>query len=602
MKNSYKKEQKVLRWLRSSVVVGAMTLATFHSDVVNAELKHPRYGIGTLKVPKNIIFLISDGMGYNHVKATDYYEGNSQIYESFPVKTAMSTFSAAMGDPATNPQSGPGYDLEKAWKDFEYVKNRPTDSAPAATSMSTGVKTYNGSIGMDMNKQPLTHIAEVAQLKGKSTGVITTVQFSHATPAGFVAHNVNRNNYSDIAKEMLLDSKCRVIMGCGHPDYNDNGEVRTTKDYKYVGGQETWTGLKNGYVTIGGNQVEDIDGDGRPDSWSLIEDRADFQALAQKKLPKYLKRVKRLLGVPKAATTLQQVRGGDGKAAPEVVPFNQGVPTLVEMTKAAINVLDNDRNGFFLMIEGGAIDWASHANQSGRMIEEQMDFNRTVEAVVDWVEKNSNWNETMVIVTGDHECGYLWGPGSGVSTFAPIVDNGRGVVPSMAWYSGDHSNSLIPFFAKGPGTQLYQLFADEVDPVRGRFITNTEIAQAMFLLWDDSYFGSGSRSFGFECNDDEKILSENIENLKLLDFSLEQNYPNPFNPSTTINFTLKNAGRATLEVYNVLGQKVASIFDSMLEKGQHSYQWNAHSLSSGTYFYKLVSGNYSATKKLTLVK
>ncbi len=83
------------------------------------------------------------------------------------------------------------------------------------------------------------------------------------------------------------------------------------------------------------------------------------------------------------------------------------------MTKAALNVLDDDPNGFFIMIEGGAVDWAAHANQSGRLIEEMNDFNKSIEAVIRWIDTNSNWNETLVIITADHETGHLTGPGSG---------------------------------------------------------------------------------------------------------------------------------------------------------------------------------------------
>jgi alkaline phosphatase len=72
-----------------------------------------------------------------------------------------------------------------------------------------------------------------------------------------------------------------------------------------------------------------------------------------------------------------------------VVPFTQSVPTLIEMTRAALNVLDNDPDGFLLMTEGGAVDWAAHAGQSGRLIEEQHDFDETVEAVVDWVSRRT---------------------------------------------------------------------------------------------------------------------------------------------------------------------------------------------------------------------
>ena len=106
-------------------------------------------------------------------------------------------------------------------------------------------------------------------------------------------------------------------------------------------------------------------------------------------------------------------------------------------------------------------------------------FNDAVNAVVAWVEKNSNWNETMLIVTADHETGLLWGE----KPFIPLVDNGKGNLPVMNFNSGDHSNSLIPFFAKGAGSELYRNFADEYDSVRGPFIQNSEIAQLIHLLW-----------------------------------------------------------------------------------------------------------------------
>ncbi len=118
---------------------------------------------------------------------------------------------------------------------------------------------------------------------------------------------------------------------------------------------------------------------------------------------------------------MQSNRSGDGYADPFVVPLIDTVPTLEEMTKAALNILDDDPDGLFLMIEGGAVDWASHANQSGRMIEEHIDFDNSVQAVVDWVQKNSNWGETLLIVTSDHETGYLTGPGSDPS-WMPLIN------------------------------------------------------------------------------------------------------------------------------------------------------------------------------------
>ena len=217
----------------------------------------------------------------------------------------------------------------------------------------------------------------------------------------------------------------------------------------------------------------DADGDGLDDPWTLIQTLEEFQELAAGPTPK------RVIGVARVYQTLQQGRGGNKYADPYEAKFIDTVPTLEEMTKAALNVLDDDPDGLFLMVEGGAIDWASHTNQSGRMIEEHIDFEMAVEAVVDWVKKNSNWGETLLIVTGDHETGYLNGPGSD-PTWEPIVNNGAGILPGMEWHSGSHTNSLMVISAKGRAARLLRRYADEIDPVRGRYLDNTEVANVIF--------------------------------------------------------------------------------------------------------------------------
>jgi alkaline phosphatase len=182
--------------------------------------------------------------------------------------------------------------------------------------------------------------------------------------------------------------------------------------------------------------------------------------------------------VPQVNTTLQQGRGGDRHADAFVIPLTHTVPTLKEMSAAALNILDEDTDGLFLMIEGGAIDWASHANQSGRMIEEQIDFERAVRAVVDWVEARSNWGETLLIVTGDHETGYLNGPYSNPG-WEPLLNNGAGSMPGLVWHSSSHTNSLIPISAKGDAARLLSEYADEFDPVRGPYVDNTELGMLL---------------------------------------------------------------------------------------------------------------------------
>ncbi|MFC1607872.1 alkaline phosphatase [Candidatus Latescibacterota bacterium] len=419
---------------------------------------------------KNIILFISDGCGYNQIAVTDYYQygrQRRQVYEKFPVSLPMATFST----------SGHGYDGEEFWSSFDYGKGYATDSSSAVTAMATGEKTNDGALNVAVDGiTPLTIITEYARTRGFSTGTITSVQISHATPAGFGAHNMSRNNYVEIAAEMLLDSELSVIMGAGHPLFDDDGNDHVPgneEDWRYVGGESVFNGIMAGESSIDGNEVEDCDGDGIPDVWSVIQDKSEFRALMKDGTPK------RVFGLAKVGTTLQQKRsGGNALSMPYEDAFNENVPTLAEMTGAALNILDNNPDGFFLHVEGGAVDWAGHENMIGRLIEEETDFNNAVAAAVLWVRKNSDWKETLIIVTGDHETGYIHGPDSGPDSdplFNPIVNNGRGELPGFDFYSTSHSNSLIPLFAKGGFSGLFKEYATGSDPVHGAYIDNTDV-------------------------------------------------------------------------------------------------------------------------------
>ncbi len=409
---------------------------------------------------KNVIIMISDGCGYNTIAATDYYQygkTGTQVYEHFPVDVGMSTYPA--------PPGGHGYNTILAWANFSYVKSNFTDSGAAATAMSAGVKTYNGAIGVDASEKPVEHLLENAKELNKSTGVVTTVEWSHATPAGFVAHNVSRDNYEEIAKEMIFNSSVDVIMGAGNPWFdNDGAAIETPNTFKYVGGQSTWNCLVLG--TAGGSAGH----------WILIQNRSDFQKLMHGSTPK------RVVGTVQAFETTQQARSGNSSAAPYESPLNKNVPTLSEMALGALNVLHNNPDGLILMIEGGAVDWAAHANQKGRLIEEEIEFNQAVEAVNTWVEQNSNWGETLLIVTGDHETGYITGSGSDPA-WKPLVNYGAGNVPGMEWHSDEHTNSLIPFYAQGAWAQLYALRTRHYDRVHGRYIDNTDLPKLILSIW-----------------------------------------------------------------------------------------------------------------------
>ncbi|MEI6455600.1 MAG: alkaline phosphatase [bacterium] len=439
---------------------------------------------------KNIILIIGDGMGFNAEKATEFYLGKKMVWESFPVMLAVATYAASVDDNEPADQMGGkssvGYDPVAAWKDTAYLRRNATESSAAATTMATGFKTYNKSIGIGMKSDTLKNLVEIAKSLGKSAGVVSSVPFSHATPAGFVTHNRSRSKYTEIARDMILKSRCDVIMGTGNPAFDNDGRslVKKWETTEYVGDSSLWAQLVKG----SGKQtrfvferrdykVKDCNGDGLADPWTVVQNLDDFKSLEQGVTPV------RVLGCPEVHSALQMARaagkGETNDSPPFVTPYIKDIPTLAGMALGAINVLDNNPRGFFLMIEGGAIDWAEHNSQKGRTIEEVVGLNEAVEAVIGWVNSHSNWDETIVIVTADHETGYLWGG----PPFLPIGDNGVGSLPMMKFNSPNHTNSLVPLFAKGRGSELFQGFATGQDPVRGPYIQNSDIQKLIKKIW-----------------------------------------------------------------------------------------------------------------------
>jgi alkaline phosphatase len=448
---------------------------------------------------KNIIIMVADGMGFNQFLAGDYYlsgKAGTQPYEQFPFQFAVSTYPYVAAGVT-------GYDPLNAWTDFNYVRypeSMPpvTESDAAATAMATGVKN-DGGLGYDVLGNSVANILDYAEAAGKSTGVISTVPFDHATPAAFAVHNKTRSPYPPIASKMIA-SGLEVIMGGGNPYYNvDAQEIAPVWTYispADYAGLQTYTG---------------------PGDWKLVESETAFEALMSGPTPD------RVFGIARVAETLQQQRSGGinsilppkpwtvppafytsnlpGTPSPDLpfeagAPLNTGVPTLVEMTKGALNVLDNNPDGFVVMIEGGATDNSAHEMKPGRMIEDLADFNASVQAVMDWVQKNSNWGETLLIVTADHETGGIWGPDSDLSTntsvanpstWPAVINNGAGQLPGLQWY-GDlsprnnrwHTNSLTPLWAKGDAARVFKTYATNSDPVRGAYVDNTDIFKVMY--------------------------------------------------------------------------------------------------------------------------
>lgn len=441
----------------------------------------------SLPKPKNIIFFIGDGTGYNHVLATNYYaygHEKAQPYEQDDwVSLAAATYPAVLRKNEEETVYSNGYSPRLAWSVPEYNSTDYTDSGAGGTALSTGRKTYNKSISIGVDGDTLTLLSQAAKALGKSTGVVSSVHMSHATPASFAAHNANRGNYDEIARYMLFNTRMDLILAPGNPDYSDDGKPSENSD-RNVGGREIWQQLvaNDGRTQFEANgqtfRVQDSDGDGQADPWTLIQTREDFVKLASGETPA------RVLGIPQVNSTLQQGRSrGENETLPFSQPFNENIPTLEEMTRTALNVLGKNDKGFFVMIEGGAVDWASHDNDLGRLIEEQMDLNNSIQAAIEWVEANSSWEETLIIITADHETGYLTGPNHPEQINDPVISNGKGQLPQAKFNYDNHTNTLVPLYVKGPGQELFRLAAGEKDPVRGPYLQNVQIPQTIFMMW-----------------------------------------------------------------------------------------------------------------------
>lgn len=415
-------------------------------------------------VPKNVIVLIGDGMGFNQLDVTSLYRdgaGAAQVgvdaetgaVTRRPGRLVQELAGSDVALAMRTTQAGGSYSPDQAWADFGYVLANPTDSAAAATAMATGVKTYNQAIGVGPDHKRRQNLSELAISTGRLAGVVTSVPFSHATPGGFSAHDTDRGDYHGIAHDQL-GSRLSVVMGAGHPWYTDDRTRRSRPKYTYLSSTD-YHRLTDG--SSGFRYVSTNDG---------------FADLTTGRTPR------RVFGIARVGSTLQEKRS----RGTEVGASRNNVTSLATMTKGALNVLDGDPDGFFLMVEGGAIDWANHENRAERLVEEGLGFLAAVDAVNDWVQVHSSWAETLVVVTADHESGYLSGAGADPD-WTPITGT-AGTVPAVSWHSTQHTRQLVPFFARGAGAARFAASVIGSDPVRGPYLDNTAVHDVVAGLWD----------------------------------------------------------------------------------------------------------------------
>jgi alkaline phosphatase len=446
-------------------------------DLTNAEPLIAQY----------IVLMVADGWGANHIAAAAGYSGSPPPYDAWP-RYWISTHA-----------DGGSYDPELIWSDFNHALTGATDSAAAATALYTGEKTANGRVSVNSaGNERLRTLSERAQEMGKATGVVSSVYVSHATPGAWMAHNDSRLNGYAIADEGFWGDPNTTGTITDHIRYGGGHGPTQPQDVIIGSGHPGWQGS----TFVNTAMRDKLAGEsGQPDAFVFVERLAGSPDGGQRLLTAAnLTSTTRLAGLFGGTGGNLDYRLADGSGHS---PEN---PTLAEMTEAALTVLSRNPNGFVLLVEGGAIDWAGHSNNMDQMVGEMLGFNEAVEAVIAWVDdpdNGSGWDNTLVIVTGDHETGYLTaapnqfpdvplGPVN-ASTIAlekviagtnrraswddlnnnNVIDPGETVY--WAWNSGGHSNILVPLYARGTGAGQIAAYTTSSDLVRGAFLDNTDV-------------------------------------------------------------------------------------------------------------------------------
>lgn len=269
-----------------------------------------------------------------------------------------------------------------------------TDSAAGGTALSTGQKTYNGAIGVNTDTVAIKTILEMAEEKGLATGLVSTSAITHATPASFIAHQGSRGSYEDIAAD-FLKTDIDVFIGGGYKHFAQRKDQRDlTRELQ-----------DKGYLVL-----------------------RDMDEIAKVKSGKL------------AGLTADEHN--------EVYPKRK--MSLPLSTQTAINILNQNSKGFFMMVEGSQIDWGGHAQNTIYIVNEMLDFDRAVGKALEFA---ANDKETLIVVTADHETGGMGLSGGNIKT---------GMVKA-AYTSKDHTATMVPVFAYGPGAEHFTGIIDNTD-------------------------------------------------------------------------------------------------------------------------------------------
>ena len=299
---------------------------------------------------KYVFYFIGDGMGVNQVNGTEMYlaEQEGRIGVKPLLFTAFPAGTMATTFSATN---------------------SVTDSSAAGTALATGEKTYNGAVSMDDDKNVLSTVAERAKKAGRKVGIATSVSVDHATPAAFYAHQPNRSRYYEIALDLPK---------AGFDFYAGSGFLKptTTADKKEA-----------------------------PNVFPIIEEAGYTIARGLDEYKENAADAKKMI--------LIQKEGAEPSCLPYAIDHEEGDLTLPEITESAVTFLSKgNKKGFFLMVEGGKIDWACHSNDPVTVFEEVIDLDNAVRVAYEFYKKHPK--ETLIVVTADHETG---GMGLGIGKY-----------------------------------------------------------------------------------------------------------------------------------------------------------------------------------------
>jgi alkaline phosphatase len=316
---------------------------------------------------RNVIIMIGDGMGPQQVglltQYAKYAAGSTVPNRKAAIETVLSEGTVAI------------------------VNNQPhgalvVDSAAAATQLATGELAGSEMIGANYLGQRVENIVEAAHRVGKSAGLVTDTRITHATPAGFAAHQANRESENEIALD-YLDNKVEVLMGGGIRNWvpeavNDRNSPTYAALMQMTGGAYPATSRRRDNRNL------------------LLEARGEYKlAFDREALAKVTDG--KLIGIFADSELNDALEDAATAANPQ-----RTEPTHVEMVGKALELLDKNPKGFFLMIEGGQIDWAGHNNDAGVLLHELLDFDAAVRLVYEWAQHR---DDTLLIVTADHETG-----------------------------------------------------------------------------------------------------------------------------------------------------------------------------------------------------